>query len=194
MMRRPPRSTLFPYTTSSDLRSKAGSFGKKITFRPACRPVRPRQCISATWTIPRARSLTWRRAPEPSDCLRIWEPSPRGTTFLKGGGMADERHSHDPDAALFQPILQTGKSFYLAAGALGAGAAWSVFAWLYQLTHGLGATGLGRPIYWGLYITNFVFFIGISHAGTLISAILRLCHAEWRRGVTPAAEGGTLPL
>ncbi|MBI3990566.1 MAG: polysulfide reductase NrfD, partial [Candidatus Omnitrophica bacterium] len=38
------------------------------------------------------------------------------------------------------------------------------------------------------YITNFVFFIGISHAGTLISAILRLCHAEWRRSITRAAE------
>jgi Ni/Fe-hydrogenase subunit HybB-like protein len=41
---------------------------------------------------------------------------------------------------------------------------------------------------WGLYITNFVFFIGISHAGTLISAILRLCNAEWRRAITRSAE------
>jgi molybdopterin-containing oxidoreductase family membrane subunit len=102
--------------------------------------------------------------------------------------MADGRHSHDPDAALFQPILRTGKGFYVAAGALGGVAAWAIFAWLYQLTHGLGATGLGRPIYWGLYITNFVFFIGISHAGTLISAILRLCQAEWRRAITRSAE------
>ncbi len=102
--------------------------------------------------------------------------------------MADARRSHDPDFALFQPILQTGKGFYAAAGALGAVAAWAIFAWLYQLTHGLGATGLGRPIYWGLYITNFVFFIGISHAGTLISAILRLCQAEWRRAITRSAE------
>jgi molybdopterin-containing oxidoreductase family membrane subunit len=49
-------------------------------------------------------------------------------------------------------------------------------------------TGLNVPVYWGLYITNFVFFIGISHAGTLISAILRLAHAEWRRPITRAAE------
>ena len=40
----------------------------------------------------------------------------------------------------------------------------------------------------GIYITNFVFFIGVSHAGTLISAILRLCRAEWRRSITRAAE------
>ena len=44
------------------------------------------------------------------------------------------------------------------------------------------------PVYWGLYITNFVFFIGISHAGTLISAILRLANAEWRRSITRSAE------
>jgi Ni/Fe-hydrogenase subunit HybB-like protein len=41
---------------------------------------------------------------------------------------------------------------------------------------------------WGFYVTNFVFFIGISHAGTLISAILRLSKAEWRRPITRMAE------
>jgi molybdopterin-containing oxidoreductase family membrane subunit len=44
------------------------------------------------------------------------------------------------------------------------------------------------PIYWAFYITNFVFWIGISHAGTLISAILRLVNAGWRRPVTRCAE------
>jgi molybdopterin-containing oxidoreductase family membrane subunit len=63
-----------------------------------------------------------------------------------------------------------------------------MFAYVGQLRNGLGVTGLNVPIYWGLYITNFVFFIGISHAGTLISAILRLAQAEWRRPITRAAE------
>ena len=40
--------------------------------------------------------------------------------------------------------------------------------------HGFGMTGINSPIFWAFYITNFVFWIGISHAGTLISAILRL--------------------
>src|SRR6266542_5512427 len=66
--------------------------------------------------------------------------------------------------------------------------AWAFFAWVTQLWNGLGVTGLNRPVYWGFYITNFVFFIGISHAGTLISAILRLCKAEWRRSITRSAE------
>ncbi|HAK57019.1 MAG TPA: molybdopterin oxidoreductase, partial [Acidobacteria bacterium] len=52
--------------------------------------------------------------------------------------------------------------------------------------------GMNTPVYWGLYITNYVFFIGISHAGTLISAILRLTQAEWRRPITRAAEAITV--
>jgi Ni/Fe-hydrogenase subunit HybB-like protein len=57
-----------------------------------------------------------------------------------------------------------------------------------QLLYGLGVTGLNQPVAWGFYIVNFVFFIGISHAGTLISAILRLTQAEWRRPITRMAE------
>jgi Ni/Fe-hydrogenase subunit HybB-like protein len=60
--------------------------------------------------------------------------------------------------------------------------------YLRQVYLGLGWTGLNQPVTWGFYITNFVFFIGISHAGTLISAILRLSKAEWRRPVTRMAE------
>ncbi len=57
-----------------------------------------------------------------------------------------------------------------------------------QIYDGLGVTGLNRPVFWAFYITNFVFWIGLSHAGTLISAILRLCNATWRRPVTRCAE------
>jgi molybdopterin-containing oxidoreductase family membrane subunit len=57
-----------------------------------------------------------------------------------------------------------------------------------MINKGLGVTGLGRPVYWGLFITTFVFWVGISHAGIMISAILRLTQAEWRRPVTRAAE------
>lgn len=94
----------------------------------------------------------------------------------------------DPESDLIRPMLTTGNGFYRTAAALGAVAAWGLFAWLYQLWNGLGTTGLNRPVYWGLYVVNFVFFIGISHAGTLISAILRLCQAEWRRAITRSAE------
>ena len=58
----------------------------------------------------------------------------------------------------------------------------------YMVNQGIGVTGLNRPVMWGFFITNFVFWIGISHAGIMISAILRLTQAEWRRPVTRAAE------
>ena len=54
--------------------------------------------------------------------------------------------------------------------------------------NGIGVAGIRRPVFWGFYITNFVFWIGISHAGTLISAILRLTNAGWRKPVTRAAK------
>lgn len=94
----------------------------------------------------------------------------------------------DADAHLLRPIAESGRGFWVLAGILLAVGLWGVFAWLTQLHRGLRVTGLNVPVYWGLYITNFVFFIGISHAGTLISAILRLAHAEWRRPITRAAE------
>ena len=56
---------------------------------------------------------------------------------------------------------------------------------------GIGMSGKNRPSFWGLYITTFVFWIGISHAGTLISAILRVVQAEWRRPITRCAEAIT---
>jgi len=96
------------------------------------------------------------------------------------------------DPVLTAPLLRTGPGYWLTVGALSAVAAWGLCAWCWQLLHGLGVTGMNRPIYWGLYVSNFVFFIGISHAGTLISAILRVAGAEWRRPVTRAAEAITV--
>src|SRR6202166_3801520 len=65
-------------------------------------------------------------------------------------------------------------------------------AWGIQVRDGMGVTGLNRPVFWGFYIVDFVFWIGISHAGTLISAILRLTDAAWRKPVTRAAEAITV--
>ena len=93
---------------------------------------------------------------------------------------------------LFQPLSRGGRAYWitlltgLSVVVLGA------FAWATQLRNGMGVTGLNRPIFWGFYIVNFVFWIGISHAGTLISAILRLTDAAWRKPVTRAAEAITV--
>lgn len=63
-----------------------------------------------------------------------------------------------------------------------------VYQYSKQWQSGLVVTGMRDRISWGLYITAFVFFIGISHAGTLISAILRASKASWRAPVTRIAE------
>jgi Ni/Fe-hydrogenase subunit HybB-like protein len=102
--------------------------------------------------------------------------------------MEPKQLAPDEDAILLEPIRKTGRAFYLSLSILGAVILWAVFSYAQQYHKGLGITGLSRPIFWGVYITNFVFFIGISHAGTLISAILRLAKAEWRRSITRSAE------
>ena len=89
---------------------------------------------------------------------------------------------------LLRPLLQTSWRFYALVAFLGSIVLTGLCAWAYQVYNGFGITGINNPIFWAFYITNFVFWIGISHAGTLISAILRLVNAGWRRPVTRCAE------
>jgi len=89
---------------------------------------------------------------------------------------------------LLRPVLETSWRFALAVAGLGIFVLAGVCAWMYQVYNGIGVAGINRPVFWGFYITNFVFWIGISHAGTLISAILRLANASWRRPITRCAE------
>jgi molybdopterin-containing oxidoreductase family membrane subunit len=94
----------------------------------------------------------------------------------------------DDHQRLIAPMEHTGREFRVAVALLLAVIGWAAFTWVWQVSHGLGVTGMNRSVFWGVYITNFVFFIGVSHAGTLISAILRLTKAEWRRPITRMAE------
>jgi Ni/Fe-hydrogenase subunit HybB-like protein len=61
-----------------------------------------------------------------------------------------------------------------------------------EVTYGVGQWNLGKTIGWGWDITNFVWWVGIGHAGTLISAILLLFRQGWRTGVNRAAEAMTI--
>jgi len=63
---------------------------------------------------------------------------------------------------------------------------------VYLVTTGIGVWGLNHPVAWAWDITNFVFWIGIGHAGTLISAILFLLRQRWRTSVNRAAEAMTI--
>lgn len=69
---------------------------------------------------------------------------------------------------------------------------WGGYCWYQQLTWGIGVAGTSHPNMWGIYIVTFVFWVGIGHAGTLISAILFLVRSRWRTGVYRASEAMTV--
>ena len=99
---------------------------------------------------------------------------------------------NDQEAIILNPIRAITSRDYLLWGILLGFMGLGLYAYIRQVILGLGVTGMNRPIYWGVYITNFVFFIGLAHSGTFISAILRLAGAEWRKPLTRAAEAITL--
>jgi Ni/Fe-hydrogenase subunit HybB-like protein len=70
-------------------------------------------------------------------------------------------------------------------GVLGVAVGWLVW-------EGIGVWGLNQPVGWAFDITNFVFWIGIGHAGTLISAVLFLFRQKWRTSINRAAEAMTI--
>lgn len=104
---------------------------------------------------------------------------------------ADEMNFNDREKALLAPVLYWGRGTYIILAALGATIAFGAYAYLSQLLNGLAVTDLSDTVSWGLYITNFVFFIGISHVGALLSSILRLTGAPWRHPITRMAEAIT---
>jgi molybdopterin-containing oxidoreductase family membrane subunit len=71
----------------------------------------------------------------------------------------------DLEWTVLRPLVHTGKGYWLVVGILLAVFCWGLFAYMTQLRDGLFVTGMRDRIFWGLYITLFVFFIGISHAG-----------------------------
>ena len=98
--------------------------------------------------------------------------------------VTDQRANRNLLNSLYEtPLWYWGLVAFLGVFVVGA-----MCAAGYMINQGLGVTGLNRPVFWGFFITNFVFWIGISHAGVMLSAILRLSKAEWRRPATRAAE------
>lgn len=66
------------------------------------------------------------------------------------------------------------------------------YCWSRQILNGMGESGKSHPISWGAYITNFVFWVGIAHSGTLISAVLYLFRAKFRMPIYRIAEAMTV--
>ena len=86
------------------------------------------------------------------------------------------------------PLRGTGWRYFAWLAFLLLVIGWALYAYSLQFEHGLIVTNMRDRISWGLYIASFVFFIGISHAGTLLSAILRVTKAHWQMPITRMAE------
>ncbi|MBI4349950.1 MAG: polysulfide reductase NrfD [Elusimicrobia bacterium] len=105
------------------------------------------------------------------------------------GGKTPARVTEDICAPIERPPTALWyAAFAASASVLLAGAA----SMAYTLFTGIGTWGLNRSVGWAFDITNFVFWIGIGHAGTLISAILFLFRQKWRTSVNRSAEAMTL--
>lgn len=105
--------------------------------------------------------------------------------------MADLQYGQINDDVL-RAMKGPGLAFYLAAASLAGLVGLAALCLMYQVQAGMGVTGLNRPVSWAVYITNFVFWVGIAHSGTLISAILYLLRAHWRDAVSRASEAMTI--
>ena len=77
---------------------------------------------------------------------------------------------------LLRPMLKSGRAFYLLAMFFSLMVAWFLYAWFLQLTQGLGVTSMRTPVgaAWGVYIAQFVFFVGLAHGGIAVAAAIRL--------------------
>jgi len=128
--------------------------------------------------------------------LPVWNRSlPEDQALAQQAQDARERHllldARPPDemeAAVLEPMQRTTPRFWLAFLLLGGGVLMLGAVWTYQMWWGIGVTGLKRPVMWAVYIANFVYFIGIGHAGTFISAALRVLRFQWRAPISRAAE------
>src|SRR5215213_4140159 len=106
-----------------------------------------------------------------------------------------ERLMHDPlprgqmNAMVMEAMHETNPIFWVITGILALTVLFTLgYDWYVLIMVGQGTAGVLRPDYWGVFLVNVVFWIGISHAGTFISAILRVLKIESRRPFTRAAE------
>jgi molybdopterin-containing oxidoreductase family membrane subunit len=103
--------------------------------------------------------------------------------------MFDPKPREEMNRMVMEAMFTTTRKYWIVIAILVVLVAVLFFGlWGNQIFTGTGLSGKRRPVYWALYITTLVFWIGISHAGTFVSAILRVFKAEYRRPFTRAAE------
>ncbi len=98
----------------------------------------------------------------------------------------------DVNRDIIRTLDPPGRGWFVGMAVIAVGLLMGGLSWMKQLKYGMGVTGYTPPIFWGTYITTFVFWVGIAHSGTLISAILFLFRSGWRSAVYRAAEAMTV--
>lgn len=93
---------------------------------------------------------------------------------------------------LVQQMTTNSVRYYAWLALLAAAVLLGLIAYVIQVRKGLIVTGLRDQVSWGIYISSFVFWVGVSKGGTMISAILRVTNAEWRTPMTRLSEAITV--
>ena len=97
------------------------------------------------------------------------------------------------DNAIARPMDERpGKKYFIALAFTTSLLLLGIIGVSLTFYYGIGEWGNNQPVAWGWGITNFVFWVGIAHAGTLISAILYLLRQKWRTGISRFAEAMTI--
>ncbi len=104
-----------------------------------------------------------------------------------------DKSYHDITNDVVGPIEgKASKTWYLLVSIAGLISLWGLGCIVYLIATGIGVWGLNKTVGWAWDITNFVWWVGIGHAGTLISAVLLLFRQKWRMAINRSAEAMTI--
>ena len=104
-----------------------------------------------------------------------------------------EKSYHDISVDVAAPVLgKANKSWWIVFTIALVAFLWGLGCIIYTVSTGIGVWGLNKTVGWAWDITNFVWWVGIGHAGTLISAVLLLFRQKWRMAVNRSAEAMTI--
>ena len=104
-----------------------------------------------------------------------------------------DKSYHDISKDVARPIEGKANKYWWILFSLSLGLfLWGLLSIAYTIGTGIGAWGLNKTVGWAWDITNFVWWIGIGHAGTLISAVLLLFRQKWRMAINRSAEAMTI--
>lgn len=114
-------------------------------------------------------------------------------SILRKPLIAGEKSLNDVTEDVARPLENKATPLWWAAFLVSATVlVIGVVAVTYEILTGIGTWGLNKSVGWAFDITNFVFWVGIGHAGTLISAILFLFRQRWRTSINRSAEAMTI--